>query len=70
MVTSVISEGSVLGQMQFDVFVNNVDIGDAVESTFGKFVDDSKLKGTVGILESRGALWRASTNGRNGMTET
>jgi len=42
MVASGIYKGSILGQMQFDVFVNNVDIGDAVKSTFSKFVDDSK----------------------------
>lgn len=42
MVTSGISEGLVLGQMQFNVFVNNMDSDDAVESTFSKFVDDSK----------------------------
>lgn len=42
MVTGGISEGLILGQMQFNVFINHVDIGDAVESTFSKFVDDSK----------------------------
>lgn len=42
MATRGISEGFILGQMLFNVFTNNMDIGDAVESSFSKFVDDSK----------------------------
>lgn len=35
-----ISEEFILGQMQFNVFTNNMDIGDTMESRFSKFVYD------------------------------
>lgn len=42
MATRGISEGFILGQMLFNVFTSNMDIGDAVVSSFSKFVDDLK----------------------------
>lgn len=40
-----ISEGFVLGQMQFNVFNNNMDNGDTVGSSSGRFMDDLEGNG-------------------------
>ena len=47
-------QGSVLGTVLFNTFINNQDTG--VQCTMRKFADDTKLRGAVDCLEGQEVL--------------